>query len=103
MILKWTAAWYELVQTIVVGDKAWFYLPSDENKHSFFSDLYQSNSFIRKRLEIMRITHPLLGDVWGIVTIGLDYTIYLSDGTVLEVNAEEHPGQIYDSSVVIDD
>ncbi len=103
MILKWTAAWYELDQTIVVGDKAWFYLPSDENKHSFFSDLYQSNSFIRKRLEIMRITHPLLGDVWGIVTIGLDYTIYLSDGTVLEVNAEEHPGQIYDSSVVIDD
>lgn len=103
MILKWTAAWYELDQTIVVGDKAWFYLPSDENKHSFFSDLYQSNSFIRKRLEIMRITHPLLGDVWGIVTIGLDYTIYLSDGMVLEVNAEEHPGQIYDSSVVIDD
>ena len=37
------------------------------------------------------------------MTIGLDYTIYLADGTILEVNAEEHPGQIYDSSVVIDD
>ena len=103
MILKWTAAWYELDQTIIVGDKAWFYLPNDENKHSFFSDLYQSASFIRKRLEIMRITHPALGNVNGIVTIGLDYTFYLADGTVLEVNAEEHPGQIYDSSVVIDD
>ena len=30
MILKWSAAWYELDQTIIVGDKAWFYLPSDE-------------------------------------------------------------------------
>ncbi len=103
MILKWTAAWYELDKTIVVGDKAWFLLPSDEKKHSFFNDLYQSNSFIRKRLEIMRITHPVHGDVNGIVTIGLDYTFYLADGTVLEVNAEEHPGQIYDSSVMIDD
>jgi hypothetical protein len=103
MILKWTAAWYELDQTIVVGDKAWFYLPSDENKHSFFCDLYQSNPFIRKKLEIMQITHPVLGNVNGIVTIGLDYTFYLADGTVLEVNAEEQPGQIYNSSVVIDD
>ncbi len=102
MILTWTAAWYELDQTIIVGDKNLFYLPSDENNHSFFNDLYQSNSFIRKELRIERITHPILGDVQGIVTIGLDYTVYLADGTVLEVNAEENPGQIYDSSIVID-
>ena len=38
-----------------------------------------------------------------IIAIGLDYTIYLSDGTVLEVNAEEEPGKIYDSSLVIND
>ena len=99
MILKWTAAWYELDQTIIVGDKDWFYLPSDENNHFFFNELYQSNSFIRKKLEIERITHPVLGNVKGIVTIGLDYTIYLTDGTMLEVNAEENPGQIYNSSV----
>ena len=37
------------------------------------------------------------------MTIGLDYTIYLADGTVLEVNAEEQPGKIYDSSVLVDD
>lgn len=103
MILKWTAAWYELDQTIIVGDKDWFYLPSDENNHSFFNELYQRNSFIRKKLEIEKISHPVLGDVRGIVAIGLDYTIYLTDGTVLEVNAEEQPGQIYNSSLVIDD
>ena len=103
MILKWTAAWYELDQTIIVGDKDWFYLPSNENNHSFFNELYQSNSFIRKKLEIIRISHPVLGDVRGIVAIGLDYTIYLTDGTVLEINAEEQPGQIYNSSLIIDD
>ena len=57
MILKWPAAWYELDQTIIVGDKDWFYLPSDENNHFFFNELYQSNSFIRKKLDIERITH----------------------------------------------
>ena len=103
MILKWTAAWYELDQTIIVGDKDWFYLSSDEKNHSFFNELYQSNSFIHKKLEIEKVIHPVLGDVRGIVAIGLDYTIYLTDGTVLEVNAEEEPGQIYNSSLIIDD
>ena len=103
MVLKWSAAWYEQDQTIIVGDKAWFCLPSDEKNHSFITDFYQRNSFIRKKLKIKKITHPVLGNVRGIVTIGLDYTIYLADGTMLEVNAEEQPGQIYDSSVVIDD
>lgn len=103
MILKWTAAWYELDQTIIVGDKDWFYLPSDENNHSFFNELFQSNSFIRKKLLIEKISHPILDGVRGIVAIGLDYTIYLTDGKVLEVNAEEEPGQIYNSSLVIDD
>ena len=103
MILKWTAAWYELDQTIIIGDKDWFYLPSDENNHSFFNELYQSNSFIRKKLEIEKISHSVLGDVRGIIAIGLDYTIYLTDGTVLEVNAEEQLGQIYNSSLIIAD
>ena len=34
MILQWTAAWYELDQTIVVGDKNWFDLPKDETVYA---------------------------------------------------------------------
>ncbi len=49
----------------------------------------------------MKITHPELGDVKGIITIGLDYSIYLSDGNVIIVNAEESPGKIYDSQYVV--
>ena len=105
MILKWTAEWYELDQTIIVGDKAWFSLPAEEKDHSFGSgmELDSKEHFTEKKLEIISITHPVLGDVRGIVTIGLDYTVYLASGEVLEVNAEEHPGQIYDSSYKVDD
>ena len=45
-------------------------------------------------LEILKITHPVLGDVKGIVTVGcgMDFTLYLCDGTVYRVNSEEWPG-----------
>ncbi len=33
----------------------------------------------------------------------MDYTIYLSNGDILTVNAEEEPGQIYDSKYKVDD
>ena len=102
MILKWTAAWYEEDQTVIVGEKGWFSLPKDDN-----SCFYTGGSFPDRekwqKMEIIRITHSVLGDVKGIVTIGLDYTIYLMNGTILEVNAEEHPGEIYDSPLVIND
>ena len=101
MILKWTAAWYELDQTIIVGDKDWFYLLKCENSLSFANGLGYGCD-IQKKLEIVRIKHPILGDVRGIVTIGLDYTVYLMNGVFMIVNAEEHPGKIRDSSIVID-
>lgn len=46
------------------------------------------------KLEIFRITHPILGEVKGIITIGLDYTVYLANGEIIEVNAEENFGSI---------
>ena len=39
----------------------------------------------------------------GIITIGLDYTIYLEDGRVLSVNAEEDPGKIYNELINIEE
>ncbi len=37
----------------------------------------------------------------GIITIGLDYSIYLSDGNIVIVNAEESPGDIENSKHVV--
>ena len=42
-----------------------------------------------------------IGEIRGVITIGLDYSIYLSDGTEIIVNAEENPGKIYNSQYVV--
>lgn len=99
MIVKWEPDWYELDQCIVVGDIDFFYLRKD--------NLYFANGLNPKlyecevKAEILKITHPELGNIRGIITIGLDYSIYLGDGTVMIVNAEENPGKIYNSQYVV--
>lgn len=55
------------------------------------------------RAEILTINHKQLGKIKGIITIGLDYTIYLWDGRVLSVNAEKDPGKIYNDSINIEE
>ena len=99
MIVKWEPDWYELDQCIVVGDIDFFYLRKD-NRY-FANGLDPKLYECEVKAEILKITHPELGDIRGIITIGLDYSIYLSDGTVITVNAEENPGEIYDSHYVV--
>lgn len=89
MIVEWIPMWYELDQCIVVGDVDLFYL-TNENR---FADDFAKDAY-EVRAEIISINHTLLGRIKGIITIGLDYTIYLWDGKVLCVNAEENPGKI---------
>lgn len=100
MNVKWVPDWYELDQSIVVGDIALFYLTKD-NLY-FENGLSSSGKYENEvKAEILKITHPELGEIRGIITIGLDYSIYLSDGTVIIVNAEENPGEIFDSQYVV--
>jgi len=100
MRLKWKPGWYELDQSVVVGDCDYFYLNTEETQ--FANDL-ASNDDIEIVAEIKNITHSQLGKVVGIVTIGLDYTVYLIDGTRIVVNAEENPGDIQNNSIQIED
>jgi hypothetical protein len=100
MTVKWEADWYELDQCIVVGDIDLFYLTKD-NLY-FENGLSSSGKYeYEVKAEILKITHPQLGEIRGIITIGLDYSIYLSDGTVIIVNAEEHPGEIFNSQYAV--
>lgn len=98
MIVEWTPKWYELDQCIVAGDEDLFYL-SNEN---CFADYFNRAAY-EVRAEILTINHKQLGRIKGIITIGLDYTIYLWDGRVLSVNAEEEPGKIYNDSINIEE
>ena len=99
MNIKWEPYWYELDQSIVIGDIDLFYLTKDNCYFSY--GLSSENYECEVKAEILKITHPELGDIKGIITIGLDYSIYLSDGNVIIVNAEENPGKIYDSQYVV--
>lgn len=98
MIVKWTPEWYELDQTIIVGDIDWFYLSKDQC--SFYSGILHNDDY-EVRAKICNIKHMELGDIKGIVTIGLDYSIYLCNGKEIIVNAEESPGEIINSSCVV--
>lgn len=100
MIIKWEPDWYELDQSIVVGDIDLFYLTKD-NLY-FENGLSSSGKYENEvKAEILKITHPELGEIRGIITIGLDYSIYLSDETVIIVNAEENPGEIFNPQYVV--
>lgn len=98
MKLRWIPQWYELDWTVVVGDIDWFILSQDRFINGFVHDEDDAT-----KLKIKSITHPVLGDVRGIITIGLDYTIYLCNGEILTINAEEEPGKIYESKYKVDD
>lgn len=95
MELVWSPFWYELDQTIVVGDIDYFYIEKD--KTSFANGSATENDY-EISAKIMKITHGSLGDVKAIITIGIDYTVYLSTGETIVVNAEESPGKVIDSA-----
>ena len=94
MNLKWEPYWYELDQTIVVGDIDFFYLSTDK---LHFTNGFIENDEYEVKAEILSIHHSELGEIKGIVTYGLDYSIYLSNGDLIIVNAEEDPGSIEES------
>lgn len=98
MIVEWTPKWYELDQCIVTGDVDLFYLTSEK----CFADDFDRDANELKA-EIISINHTRLGRIKGIITIGLDYTIYLWDGRVLYVNAEEEPGKIVNETIDIEE
>lgn len=99
MILAWKPFWYELDQTIVVGDIDYFYLKQGENAQAFG---YFSPEDEQVKAEILNIRHPVLGAVRGILANDLHYTLYLVDGRKLFVNAESKPGRVYESSTLLE-
>ena len=98
MHVIWQANWYGGDSTVVVGEKRWFYYYESDQNEIYINFAHDDNKYLK--LEILKITHPVLGDVKGIVTVGggMDFTVYLCDGTVYRVNAEEFPGKMYDAS-----
>ncbi len=100
MIMKWNPCWYGLDQSIIVGDTDLFYLQKEE--HSFVNGALSIEDEEVKAI-ILQITHPILGQIKGILTKELDYSIFLDDGEIVIVNAEEEPGEVYNQYLNIND
>lgn len=98
MIVRWKPQWYELDQSIVVGDVDLFYLSKDT---LYFANGFAGDNDCEVKAKILNINHLELGDIKGIITIGLVYSIYLNDGNTIIVNAEESPGDIENSKYVV--
>ncbi len=100
----WTPGWYELDQSLVVGQnqRFWFFQtpPSTGNDEPidlvFFNQMASSANSQVRSARILDIEHTELGPLQRIDTDGLDYIFYPIEGNEVVVNAEEEPGTIYD-------
>lgn len=100
MIIKWNPFWYGLDQSIVVGDTDLFYLQRDVQS---FANGPVSIKDREVEAEILEIAHPILGQIRGIVTEELDYSLFLNNGKRIVINAEEEPGQMDNQQLSIAD
>lgn len=109
----WTPGWYELDQTIIVGErkKFWFFevAPLDcvsvaeEVDLVFFNQLASAANFHVRYATIREIFHPKLGILTRVDAEGLDYIFTTANGDEILVNAEENPGTAFDEEVQVDD
>lgn len=100
----WTPGWYELDQSLIVGQnqRFWFFQtpPLDERDEPidlvFFNQMSSSANSQVRYARVLDIEHAELGPLQRIDTDGLDYIFYPIEGNEVVVNAEEEPGSIYD-------
>ncbi len=110
----WTPGWYELDQTLVLGQrqKFWFFdsVPDstvrsngDETKLVFFNKSDTSENCVARFARIDEMHHAQLGAILRVDTEGLDYIFFPVEGEEVIVNAEEEPGRAYDFGQPISD
>lgn len=109
----WTPGWYELDQTLVLGQrqKFWFFqTPPDECKAMaeevdlvFYNQLDSTKNCNVRYAKIVEMHHPQLGQLLRVDTDGMDYIFFPVEGEEIVINAEEEPGSAYDNNVDVDD
>lgn len=114
----WTPGWYELDQTLVLGQtqKFWFFetLPDSVSQTEqaggdpgaslmFFNKSDTSENCVARFARIDEMHHPQLGSILRVDTDGLDYIFFPVEGEEVIVNAEEEPGLAYDLDPPISD
>ena len=111
----WSPGWYELDQTLVVGEqKRFLFFQSNPSQEEigplpddvdlvFFNQLDSSANSEVRFMKILEILHPQLGLLSRIDTDGMDYIFSPIDGNEIVVNAEEEPGTTYEEDLDVND
>ncbi len=109
----WTPGWYELDQTLVIGErqKFWFFQspPQDcktlaeEVDLVFYNQLDSTKNCNVRYATIVEMRHPDIGQLVRVDTDGLDYIFFPFEGEEIVVNAEEEPGKTYEGDAQVDD
>ena len=114
-IAAWVPGWYNLDQSIVVGETDDFVLFAElpdlpeiewlERRPDlvFFNTLMHPGEWVRRRLQVISIRHHQLGDLAAIRTDRFGVYEFTAAGRTYEVEAEEGPGICYDNSIGISD
>lgn len=101
MNITWSPFWYEMDQTIVVGDTDYFYLSSDGTTFDNGEISFEDQEVYAR---VMKIVHPQLGEVQGILAVGLCYRVFIGEGNVIQIDAEENIGKVeYPPECEVDD
>ena len=108
----WTPGWYELDQTLVIGErqKFWFFQAPPEDCQTlgenvdlvFYNQLDSTKNCSVRYAKIVEMHHPQLGQLLRVDTDGLDYIFVPVEGDEIVVNAEEDPGSTYEAGVEVD-
>ena len=121
----WTPGWYNLDQSITVGQVQYFYVykeipdlsemkwppqsdpdplwPSGSTDLVFYNTLLKPDAYTKRRLRIDSIEHPELGTLESIATQRFGVYEFRTTTQSLEVEAEERPGRCYDNAVTVED
>lgn len=91
MEITWSPLWYGLDQAIVAGDIDYYYLSNDIAE---FANGEVSAEDQEVYAKIVKIIHPEIGKVRGILTDELSYRVFLEDGDIIRIDAEENTGLV---------
>jgi hypothetical protein len=110
----WKPFWYELDQTIVVGDRDVFFFESEpalavaqqegaSDAALVFANGGASENDWGAMATIRSIGHGIFGPLRAVLTEGLDYTVVPDGRAPFAIEAEETPGLVYHLNHVLDD
>ena len=100
----WIPGWYGLDQPLAIGvtdEFAFWQVVPDEisttDRLVFYNSLWKPEAALIGVGTIAAIKNPELGEIREVdVRQGLDYAIHLADGTILNIDAEQEPGRLYE-------